>query len=300
MSSLVEAGLADVDAETIPPERLASIGTRLPAQLHVASSNETFFEFMNTRIAPFNDVRVRRAVSLAVDRQAAVNAYGGPLQARITCQAVPPTFAGYQPYCPYTVNPDASGTWRGPDLAAARTLIDAAGVKGQAVTVYGLDLPGHREVARYFTGLLNALGFKAITKLTSLDALFTPPSGLLAHESSVQMAGFWVSAQPPTASSMIVGSFTCPDFPNVTYNGFPQQFCDRSLDAQIVKARGLDQSGDRASANALWAEIDRRIVDAAPAVMVFNPTDVAFVSKRVGNFQHHPEWQVLLDQLWVQ
>ena len=299
-SSLVEAGLADMDADTIPPERLASIGTRLPAQLHVASSTETFFEFLNTRLPPFNDVRVRRAVNFAVDRQAAINAYGGLLEARVTCQVVPPTFAGYQPYCPYTVNPDASGTWRGRDLATARSLIDAAGVKGQAVTVYGLDLPGHREVARYFAGLLTQLGFTATTRLLSLDAMFTPPSGILTHASNVQMAGFWYAAPAPIASTMIAGTFTCPDFPNVPYNGFPQQFCERSIDAQVTKALALDQSGDRSAANALWAQIDRRIVDAAPAVMAFNPTDVAFVSKRVGNFQHHPVWQILFDQLWVQ
>jgi len=26
---------------------------------------------------------------------------------------------------------------------------------------------------------------------------------------------------------------------------------------------------------------------------------ITFVSKRVGNFEYHPEWGVLLDQLWV-
>ncbi|MFI5254261.1 MAG: ABC transporter substrate-binding protein [Candidatus Limnocylindrales bacterium] len=299
-STLVESGLADVDVDTIPPDRLANIATRLPAQLHVASAPYTFFEFMNTAVAPFDDVRVRRAVSLAVDRQAAVDAYGGPLQARITCQVVPPTFAGYQPYCPYTVLPDASGSWRGPDLPAARALIDQAGVKGQSVTVYGLDLPGHRDVARYFAGLLTTLGFKATTKLESLDAMFTPPAGITTHASNAQMVGFWYLTQPPIASAMILGTFTCPDFPNIPYDGYPARFCDHALDEQAKTALGLDQSGDRAAANALWAQIDRRIVDAAPAVMVFNPTDVVFLSRRVGNYQHHPEWEVLLDQLWVQ
>jgi hypothetical protein len=29
------------------------------------------------------------------------------------------------------------------------------------------------------------------------------------------------------------------------------------------------------------------------------PSDVVFVSKRVGNYQHNPQAGVLLDQLWV-
>ena len=31
-----------------------------------------------------------------------------------------------------------------------------------------------------------------------------------------------------------------------------------------------------------------------------NPVFVDFVSERVGNYQHHPLWGILLDQLWVQ
>jgi peptide/nickel transport system substrate-binding protein len=214
---------------------------------------------------------------------------------------VPPTFAGYEPYCPYTVLPDASGSWKGPDLATARTLIDQAGVKGQSVTVYGLDLPGHDAVARYFTDLLNSLGFKATTKLLSLDDMFAPPNGAVTHPSDVQVAGFWFFAQPPVAGTMIAGTFTCPDFPTTFgYTGYPTEFCDRDLDQQVRKAHALDQTGDRAAANAAWAQIDRKIVEAAPAAMLFNPTDVTLVSKRVGNFQHHPAWLVLLDQLWVQ
>jgi hypothetical protein len=42
------------------------------------------------------------------------------------------------------------------------------------------------------------------------------------------------------------------------------------------------------------------VVNDAPAAMPFNATDVSFVSSRVGNFQHSPHWQVLLDQLWAQ
>jgi peptide/nickel transport system substrate-binding protein len=99
---------------------------------------------------------------------------------------------------------------------------------------------------------------------------------------------------------MIVGTFTCPDYANLGYFGHPMEFCDPALDEQVTKARALDQSGDRAGALALWADIDRRIVDAAPAAMLFNPTDVVFVSARVGNFQHHPVWIVVFDQLWVQ
>ena len=98
---------------------------------------------------------------------------------------------------------------------------------------------------------------------------------------------------------MIVGMFTCPDFPAQSYNGHPADFCDRSIDAQVRQAQAL-QASDPLAADKLWASIDRRVVDASPAVSAFNPTDVTFLSKRVGDYQHQPVYQLLIDQLWVQ
>jgi YVTN family beta-propeller protein len=295
----VQSGAADWVADPLTAQRLAYLATALPAQLHVAASTQTFFEFMNTTVPPFNDPNVRRAVNLATDRQAVVAAYGGELQARITCQVVPPSFAGYVPYCPYTVDPSSDGLWRGPDLAMARSLIDAARVRGESVTVYGLDLPGHREVAQYFAALLRQLGFRATTRLMTLEG-FWGSSGVLNRPSRIQMAGYWFATSEPTAAQLIPGAFTCPDYPGAVYQGYPSEFCDRGLDAMVTKALASEAQGNRAGANALWSTIDRRIVDESPAVSAFNPTDVEFVSSRVGGFQHHPVLRVILDQLWVQ
>ena len=60
------------------------------------------------------------------------------------------------------------------------------------------------------------------------------------------------------------------------------------------------QASDPARANALWAEVDRAIVDRAAAVPLFNARVLTFVSERVGNHQFHLQWGMLLDQMWVQ
>jgi peptide/nickel transport system substrate-binding protein len=113
------------------------------------------------------------------------------------------------------------------------------------------------------------------------------------------MAGFNLISQTRSGSDMIVGVFTCPDFPGVPYYGQPGYFCSRPIDTNVTKAEAL-AAPDPIGANRLWAKVDQAIVDAAPAVMAFNPTDVTFVSQRVGNFEHHPLYEILLDQLWVQ
>jgi hypothetical protein len=59
------------------------------------------------------------------------------------------------------------------------------------------------------------------------------------------------------------------------------------------------QTTDREAANARLAAIDRELVDRAVTVPLFNERKSVLVSRRVGNFQFHPEWETLLDQLWV-
>jgi len=56
---------------------------------------------------------------------------------------------------------------------------------------------------------------------------------------------------------------------------------------------------DQASAAALWTKIDRDATDLTAIVPTYTPRSVDLVSKRVGNYEHHPLWGVLLDQLWV-
>ena len=59
------------------------------------------------------------------------------------------------------------------------------------------------------------------------------------------------------------------------------------------------QAEDQVAAARLWAKIDREATDQAARVATATPRNVDLVSKRVGNYQHHPLFGALLDQLWV-
>ena len=68
----VERGTADITADgldqTWPPALAASLQTRYSSQLYPAPQLLILGLWLNTRLAPFNDVRVRQAFNLAVDR----------------------------------------------------------------------------------------------------------------------------------------------------------------------------------------------------------------------------------------
>jgi hypothetical protein len=41
------------------------------------------------------------------------------------------------------------------------------------------------------------------------------------------------------------------------------------------------------------------VTDAAPWIAAFSERDQDFVSARVGNYQHNPQWGMLIGQVWV-
>jgi peptide/nickel transport system substrate-binding protein len=294
---LVAGGVADSTpfSAAFTPDQIDEFYTQFTDQVHLLPPSRTWFQFMNTSVPPFDNAEVRRAVNLATDRAKVVELFG-ELAGRETCQATPPGFPGYEPYCPYTVSPD--GTWTGPDIAAARDVIDRAGVRGTPVIVRAADFPRHLAIGAYFEGLLDDLGFDASLEPMSQDEFFA--LGDVAYEADIQMMGLWIGGAYPTPSSLIIGAFTCPDFrplPGSYLN--VAAFCNPDIDALATRAWDL-QATDQSEANRAWAEVDQLIVDQSPAVAAFNPIELAFVSKRVGNVQVHPVLRVLLSQVWVQ
>lgn len=70
------------------------------------------------------------------------------------------------------------------------------------------------------------------------------------------------------------------------------------METAIAKARAAQTSRPEL-ASELWAEVDHLVVDLAPQVDFVNPVGIDFLSSRVGNAQHNPQWGLLLDQVWV-
>ena len=162
----ISAGSADVMLSNPLPGALRRLGRRVPLQLHSWALPEFEGMFLNTRVAPFDRVAVRRALALAVDRAAVVELYGGANSARPTCQILPPGFPGHQPFCPYTSRPNAAGVWQSPDVARARSLIARSGTAGMEVVVATIRNDAQkRAMGSYFVGLLNDLGYHASLRL---------------------------------------------------------------------------------------------------------------------------------------
>jgi YVTN family beta-propeller protein len=284
----VAAGDADLAYDAALSDRFDEILVRFSAQVHTSPALTTYFVPLNTEAPPFDDVDVRRAINLAFDRRRAVRIYGGETASRATCQQLPPNFPGYQPYCPYTMNagPEGEGSWTAPDLEQAQRIVRRSGTVGMRVVFEYPDGCCPQGILDYVIEVLDDLGYRG-----SLKAV--PPSELFSSGNEFEMAvGGW-SADYPAASNFITNFFTC----DATYA--PRSgFCDPGIDAMIERARRV-QVEDPTASDALWAEIERAIVDQAPYLWLMNPIIAEFVSERVGNYQWGVQWGSLLDQMWV-
>ena len=124
--------------------------------LYLASS----WLFLNTRVPPFDRADARRAVSLAIDRPAAVAAFGGRHAALATCSILPPTSSGYRPDCPAR------------DLRKARRLVRRSGTHGALVTVWS-GKPGFSSLNPVIVRALRAIGYRTRVHSVPMEEYFS-------------------------------------------------------------------------------------------------------------------------------
>lgn len=279
----VIAGKADLVDLFSVPSALPQFAAAHPAQVHVEDQQAVVFVFLNVQRPPFSDVRVRRALNYAVDRDQLVSLYGASL-ARPTCQLVPPSVTGYRPYCPYTIDPNPQGRWSAPDLAKALSLVRASGTRGEPVVLWAF--PDFVSEARYVVGVLDRLGYPA-----------------RVHEIPDSSRYFDVLQKTPAAQAGMFGWFgallAVDNFATVecSYQPNPAHFCDHRIDAQIDRL-AVTEPTDPGATRDLAAEIDREITDEAPWVPLLTPRFIDVTNARVGDYKGQLG-VVQLDQLWV-
>jgi len=284
------AVLADPFKSLVRPKRLSALAARAPGQLASAPLATTDFMFLNVRRRPFDDSRVRRALNHATDRDRIVEIAGGSELGKASCQFVPAGLPGSEPYCRYGAPSGPSRVWRAPDLERARRLVAASGRAGERVVVWTRG--SQKAIGRYFAGLLDDLGFRVSLRVFENEYAYF--NSLLKRRARPQIGSQAWTADYLSASNFIEPHFGCVSAAKLSAWNF-SYFCDPAVNRQIKQA--LAAQGADAARH--WAAADRRIVDLAPAVPLTSHRDLVFVSKRVGNVQHHPLWLTLLDQLWV-
>ncbi|MBA3688841.1 MAG: hypothetical protein H0W81_08440 [Chloroflexi bacterium] len=286
---VVESGAADYMLEQIPADAFTELEMQFTPQLHLALQSTTFL-FMNTILPPFDNLGVRQAVSLAIDRSALAELRGGTGATRLTCQVLPPNSPGYEPYCPYTLDPapGGRGPWTAPDLAAARELVADSGAADTPIVV-GPFTPRLTPLAGYVVDVLRDIGFRDVTEEDATEG--SQVYEAIFGDKRIQMGAFEFMQDFPGPDTFFAG-FTCDGADGLT------NYCDPALDDLVGQARDL-QTTDAPAAARKWAEVDRMVTDLVLWCPLVNEGS-DFISARVGNYQYNLAYGMLLDQAWVQ
>jgi peptide/nickel transport system substrate-binding protein len=145
--------------------------------------------------------------------------------------------------------------------------------------------------------LLEALGYRSTLRLYPGDHAYYAKVGLGRSRSQI---GTWDwIADYQAGSAFFETLFSCAAYmPTRPFNLNAAGLCDPSIDAQIAHATRLEGTSS-AEANAEWSRIDREITARAAWIPLANPIAVDYLAARVGDYQRHPVFGILLDRLWV-
>jgi len=247
---------------SIPTDRLSSVQSKYGPQIKVFTPANTYYFFMNNRVAPFDNLKVRQAVNFAVDRTALVRVYGG--LAATTENILPPTYPQYKKHDLYPYN-----------LAKAKALIAASGDKGMSVTVWNHDRGLDPKASTYLVSVLNSIGLKAKEKIIN-SAVYWTTVGNQATKAQIGFAD-WFQDYPHPLDWIDV--LLNGERITQTHNNNYADYDNKAVNAKIDALKKVPELSN--GVNAQWAALDNTIMKDAPWVPFINRQFTDFFSSSV-------------------
>ncbi|MGW1725574.1 ABC transporter substrate-binding protein [Streptomyces sp. NPDC002306] len=282
-----DAAAVTTDTNLGPAELAKVTGDKeLASRVGTGRFGYTNYIAFNPKVKPFDDVRVRQAISYALDRSSVVNAAGGSSLAEAATTFLPNQKSyGYEPYDLFPAG--ASG-----NAAKAGELLKAAGhANGLTVTLTHSNSKDFETSPEIATAIQDALKKAGITvKLEGLEendyadkihSAKTEPGFFLAH-----WGADWPSGGPFLAP-IFDGRQIVEDGANFNTGFLDDKSVNTEIDA-INKLTDLDQAAKR------WGALDKKIGEQALTVPLFHPVYKRLYGKDIRNIVIS-DWDGVLD-----
>jgi len=279
----IKKGQADLSLDTLPPSELPRL-KRDPLyreRLRISPIGTLYYVFMNVRIKPFDDLRVRQAVCYAIDKRALVKVWSG--QGVAANEILPPEFPAFQPLDLYP----------GPDLTRARELLAEAGFPdGFKVDFYSQNTDPWPRVCEVIQAQLRQVGIR--TRIRLFDySVYYQLIGRPAEEVPMGLSGWYQDYPDP--SNFIDVLFNGDRITEVRNNNV-SHYDNPEVNELIARTlRSMDPEVRKEN----WRRLDRMICADAPIVPYLHLTNHAFISPRLGGYLYHPSVGTLLTSLYL-
>jgi peptide/nickel transport system substrate-binding protein len=259
----VESGRLDWMQNEVPSDRYQSVLSKYEgSQFRVEPTVSTYFFWLNTTQAPFDNVKVRQAVQYAINPAAIERIYSGRMKG--LQQILPPGMPGYQKLDLYPYS-----------LEKAKELIAEANPTDREITVWSDNESPTKEVATYYQGVLEEIGFKVELKILAPENYFA----VIGNNSTPNLDTGWATwfedyphpndfFQPLLAEESIAPT-----------NGTNlARFADPELSKKIVEL-GEEPLGPEQEA--AYAQLDKEFMEQAPLAPYGTSTSSTFVSSDI-------------------
>ncbi|MFF0010154.1 ABC transporter substrate-binding protein [Streptomyces sp. NPDC005374] len=289
LSASQGADAASVTTDTnLGPAELAKVtgDKELASRVGTGHFGYTNYIAFNPTVKPFDDVKVRQAISYAIDRSSVVNAAGGSALAEAATTFLPNQKSfGYEPYDLFPAG--ATG-----DPAKAKELLAEAGhPNGLTVTLTHDNAQNFKTSPEIATAVQDALKKAGIT--VKLQGLEDNNYSDTIHSVKTE-PGFFLSAWGADWPSG--GPFLAPIFDGRQIVKDGANFNSGLLNDKTVNAEidSINKLTDLDAAAKRWGALDKKIGEQALTVPLFHPVYKRLVGKDIKNVVIS-DWTGVLD-----
>ncbi|GIF20129.1 peptide/nickel transport system substrate-binding protein [Actinoplanes tereljensis] len=270
-----DANAVTTDA-SVGPEQLAQLGNGGPLDKQVARGEfpATYYLAFNTKKAPFDNQKVREALSYAVNRTSVVNALGGSTIVGSSTTFLPPQKAlGYQQYDHFPAGDTG-------DPAKAKAVLAEAGLTNLTIELAHSNSDDSGYGPKVAAAVQEAFKQAGVTvKLTAIDdATYRDVTGKPATEPGASLQ-YW-GADWPSGGPFLIPIFDGRQIITAGGNFNLAQYNDPQVNAEIDAINALT---DQSSAQARWGALDEKIGKLALTIPLAHEKDVFLFGKNVKN-----------------
>ncbi len=275
------SGYLSGDFAAPPTDILKSALANNKDQLSIEPSQGLRYISLNSKVKPFDDINVRRAVSAAIDRDTLRLTRGGTTLGPVATHFLPPDIPGFEeagglegPGFDFASKPKA-------DLDLAMEYMKKAGYStgkytGKKILMVGDNQPPASKTGEAIQSQLEALGFKLNYRQVSHPTMYAKfcqvPKAAVAICPNLGWGKDFFDAQS-ILDPIVNGRNIVP-----TNNVNTAQVNDPKINAALDKAVGEDDPAERAK---LYGEVDKMVTEGAYYIVWLWDNQIDLRSKNV-------------------
>lgn len=276
---MLQKGDIDLMGSPIPPAKFIQVTSdaKLKDQLVEIEKPSTYYLTMNVNTPPFDNPKVREAVSLAFDRKALLKLVNG--QGTAATEFIPPKVLGYT----------GDEMTKEQNVEQAKKLLTEAGYPdGITTDMYSWNIPPFSALAPQMQQDLKAIGIDV-----NLQTLAPNTFSELAGAGKAPLAlTFWV-ADYPEGSDFLQALMSCasavPQGHNYAY------YCNPEMDELVAQALA---ETDPDAATAKYEEASKLMLADNPIVPLYFGTKTELHSTGIEGYFPQPIWGWDMAEYW--